>query len=356
MFYSLTKPSFQTSPVATLMSLSLAMLLIGCSHDVSYKRQVDGNMAYLQAAPLQDLKTPPGMILPLQNRAYHITAGSVQGAVGKALDIRPPQQPLALLTGSRAQYTTDTATIIIESSTQNSALWAQVVTVVEKNGYKIASRDDANQTLTTDKVQWHHADENFPYQGRFQITLNSQGYQRALKVKMLELKQRDKTVTSPTEIQRYTNQILNSITADLDKIQQDQQNRLDHRRIGQIDVQSHADDTGLPVLIVRTTYSAVWERLPNVLAKIGMKVTDSSRPQGSVMVKYSPPDKGTWKTLRVTDPQLAAGDYKLQLGDLGNRSSIQFIDPKGHVLTQPQNDAMVAVLQAAFNQSKTLSK
>ncbi|RXY63872.1 hypothetical protein DD570_30535, partial [Klebsiella pneumoniae] len=33
-------------------------------------------------------------------------------------------------------------------------------------------------------------------------------------------------------------------------------------------------------------------------------------------------------------------------GDLDNRSSLQFIDPKGHTLTQSQNDALVAVFQA----------
>ncbi|WP_431455124.1 outer membrane protein assembly factor BamC [Enterococcus faecalis] len=39
----------------------------------------------------------------------------------------------------------------------------------------------------------------------------------------------------------------------------------------------------------------------------------------------------------------------MQVGDLDNRSSLQFIDPKGHTLTQSQNDALVAVFQAAFN-------
>ncbi|HAU8453978.1 TPA: outer membrane protein assembly factor BamC, partial [Salmonella enterica subsp. enterica serovar Dublin] len=53
--------------------------------------------------------------------------------------------------------------------------------------------------------------------------------------------------------------------------------------------------------------------------------------------------------LGASDPGLASGDYKLQVGDLDNRSSLQFIDPKGHTLTQSQNDALVAVFQAAFN-------
>ena len=110
----------------------------------------------------------------------------------------------------------------------------------------------------------------------------------ALTVKTLELKQQDKAVTASAEIQRYNSQMMNSITASLDKVQQDTQARLDNRRVGEIDVQSGADDTGLPVLIVRTTYGAVWDRLPNALAKAGMKVTDSSRPQGTLSVTYKP--------------------------------------------------------------------
>ena len=60
-------------------------------------------------------------------------------------------------------------------------------------------------------------------------------------------------------------------------------------------------------------------------------------------------DAGDWQELGASDPGLASGDYKLQVGDLDNRSSLQFIDPKGHTLTQSQNDALVAVFQAAFS-------
>jgi len=356
MTFSLTKPSFQKSTVAKVVGLSLIMLLAACSNDSRYKRQVSGDEAYLQAAPLQELKTPGGMILPLQNGTYDVPAGSVKGAVGKSLDIRPPLQPLALLTGSRGQYTGDTGTVMLENSAQNSGLWARVVSIVEQKGFKIASRDDANQTLTTDMVQWNRADEDFQYQGRYQISVKQQGYQLALTVKTLELKQQDKTITTATEVQRYTSQMMNAITSGLDKVQQDEQSRFDNRKVGEIDVQSGADETGLPVLIVRTTYGAVWERLPNALAKAGMKVTDSSRPQGTLTVKYSPLSNDAWDTLGARDPGLTSGEYKIQVGDLNNRSSLQFLDPKGHALTQSQNDAMVTVMQAAFNQSSTVSK
>lgn len=74
-----------------------------------------------------------------------------------------------------------------------------------------------------------------------------------------------------------------------------------------------------------------------------MKVTDSTRSQGSMALTYKPLSDSSWQELGARDPQLVSGDYKLQVGDLDNRSSLQFIDPKGHTLTQSQNDATVAV-------------
>ncbi|VEA31008.1 lipoprotein [Salmonella enterica subsp. enterica] len=49
-------------------------------------------------------------------------------------------------------------------------------------------------------------------------------------------------------------------------------------------VQSAADDTGLPMLVVRGPFNLVWQRLPAAAGKSGMKVTDSTRSQGSMAV------------------------------------------------------------------------
>lgn len=57
-----------------------------------------------------------------------VTNGS--GAVGKALDIRPPAQPLALVSGARTQFTGDTASLLVENGRGNT-LWLQVVSVLQ---------------------------------------------------------------------------------------------------------------------------------------------------------------------------------------------------------------------------------
>lgn len=336
-----------------IVGVSLVMLVAACSNDQTYKHQVSGNEDYLKAPELKELHAPSGMILPLQNGEYALRNVAVkEGKVGLALDIRPPAQPLALMTGSRVQYSNNVASLALENNAQNQALWSQVIAAMGQKNYKIADRQDASQTLTTDWINWTREDENAPHQARYQISVQSQGYQNVLMVKVLELKTGDQSINDPASIQRYSISMLNSIIESLDKTQRD----LDASRLaqttGSIILQGGRDDTGLPVVIVRAPYNVVWERLPEVLESIGMKVDDRNRPQGLITMSFKS-SSSNWSALNVADPELKNGDYKLQVGDLDNRSSLQFIDAKGQVLKESENSALVAVLQSAFNRSMT---
>ncbi|MBU5634273.1 outer membrane protein assembly factor BamC, partial [Enterobacteriaceae bacterium S29_ASV_15] len=268
--------------------------------------------------------------------------------VGKALDIRPPAQPLALVNGARTQFTGDTASLLVESA-RGTTLWPQVVSVIQSKNYTIDKRDDASQTLTTDWIEWNRLDEDQQYRGRYQVSVKPQGYQQAVTVKLLNLEQAGKPVADPAAMQRYSTEMLNVIAAGLDKNATDAANAAQNRNGSTFDVQSGADDTGLPMLVVRAPFNQTWQRLPATLEKVGMKVTDSTRSTGSITATYKPLSDSAWQELGASDPQLPSGDYKIQVGDLDNRSSLQFIDPKGHTLTQAQNDALVAAFQAAFS-------
>lgn len=331
--------SVQKSQLAKVAGVSLIMLLAACSSDSRYKRQVSGDESYLEAAPLSELHAPAGMILPIQNGDYNIPVARGDGATGKALDIRPPAQPLALVSGARTQFTGDTASLMVESG-RSGNLWPQVVSIVQAQNYTIDKRDDAAQSLTTDWVQWNRLDEDQQYRGRYQISVKPQGYQQAVVVKLLNLEQAGKPVADAASMQRYSAEMLNVIAAGLDKNATNAQNAAQSHEGATFDVQSAADDTGLPMLVVRAPFNQVWQRLPDAMGKIGMKVTDSTRSQGSMTVTYKPQS--------TVDSSLTSGDYKLQVGDLDNRTSMQFIDPKGHTLTQAQNDSLVSAFQSAF--------
>lgn len=142
-----------------------------------------------EAAPLAELHAPAGMILPVTSGDYAIPVTNGSGAVGKALDIRPPAQPLALVSGARTQFTGDTASLLVENGRGNT-LWPQVVSVLQAKNYTITQRDDAGQTLTTDWVQWNRLDEDEQYRGRYQISVKPQGYQQAVTVKLLNWNRR----------------------------------------------------------------------------------------------------------------------------------------------------------------------
>ena len=307
--------SVQKSRLAKVAGVSLVLLLAACSSDSRYKRQVSGDEAYLEVAPLAELHAPAGMILPVTSGDYAIPVTNGSGAVGKALDIRPPAQPLALVSGARTQFTGDTASLLVENGRGNT-LWPQVGSVLQAKNYTITQRDDAGQTLTTDWVQWNRLDEDEQYRGRYQISVKPQGYQQAVTVKLLNLEQAGKPVADAASMQRYSTEMMNVISAGLDKSATDAANAAQNRASTTMDVQSAADDTG---------------------------------SQGNMAVTYKPLADSDWQELGASDPGLASGDYKLQVGDLDNRSSLQFIDPKGHTLTQSQNDALVAVFQAAFS-------
>lgn len=345
----------QKSMVVTVVGVSLAILLAGCTTDQRYKRQVGGDESYLEAAGLRPLNSPSGMILPVQNGEFDVRSVNSTGALGKQLDIRPPVQPLTLLSGSRTESATDTSKLLLENSPQNRTLWVQVTRVLQEKNLAIASRQDAKQTLTTDWIKWNRADEDVQFEGRYQISVQEQGYQLALVVKSLGLQQGDKTITDYTEIQRYNGAMLNAIVEGLDKVRSDSEGSQAARKVGTLDVQSGSDDTGLPQLIVRASYAVLWERLPAALEKVGMKVSDRSRSLGTINVTSKSMSRSSWDALGAKDPELPAGDYKLQVGDLDNRSSLQFIGPKGQTLTQSQNDALVAVFQAAFSQTSAIS-
>ncbi|CNU56267.1 outer membrane protein assembly factor BamC [Salmonella enterica] len=320
--------SVQKSRLAKVAGVSLVLLLAACSSDSRYKRQVSGDESYLDAAPLAELHAPAGMILPITTGDYVI--------------------PVTKGSGARTQFSGDTATLLVENG-RSSTLWPQVVSVIQAKNYPIEKRDDASQTLTTDWVNWNRLDEDEQYRGRYQISVKPQGYQQAVTVKLVNLEQAGKPVADAASLQRYSTEMMNVISAGLDKTATDAANAAQNRSAATMDVQSAADDTGLPMLVVRGPFNLVWQRLPAALEKVGMKVTDSTRSQGSMAVTYKPLSDSDWRDLGASDPGLASGDYKLQVGDLDNRSSLQFIDPKGHTLTQSQNDALVAVFQAAFN-------
>ncbi len=76
-----------------------------------------------------------------------------------------------------------------------------------------------------------------------------------------------KPVADAASMQRYSTEMMNVISAGLDKSATDSLRTLRKSVFTTTDVQSAADDTGLPMLVVRGPFNVVWQRPPAALKK-----------------------------------------------------------------------------------------
>lgn len=329
--------------------LSLVVLLAACSSDQRYKRQVSGDESYLETAGLKNLAIPAGMVLPLQNGEYDIPTPKKTEPVGLALDIRPPTQALNLLSGSRSENNADNSRLLLPNSPENTTLYEQVNAILKEKGVAIVKSDAGQKELHTDWITWLRADENVPFQTRQRLVIAQSGNVISLTVTNEGLRQGETEMTDPAEVKRYNILMLNELVDGLNRMRNLSENTASSNLQGIIDVQSGSDNAGLPVIIVRAPFDVVWDRLPIALESVGMKMGDRTRSKGSIEVTYKGMSSANWSALGVDRPTVEEADYKLQVGDLNNRSSLQFISDKGKPLTQSQNDQMVAALKAAFS-------
>lgn len=335
--------------------ISLATLLAACSTDNNDKRQLNGDDSYLKAPPPQELKAPAGMIIPVQFADYNIPLLTTKGSVGKELDIRPPTLALALITGSRVQVMdANKVGLLVDSNAKNQNLWSQVLKVIQDNGYSVTSSQETS--LTTDWISWPRKDEDTPYQGRYSIELQPQGYQSTLSVTTTELRHNGEVVTDAKQLNRYTVMMLNRLSYSIGQLQNSKTDTrsVEVDKVSSFTVQNATDETGLAMMVVRTPYTGVWNSLPAALTSIGMESGSRNRSQGTVVVKYKVLSESKLEALGVIDPKLKNGEYTLQVGDLNNRTSLQFRDSKGQPIDETTNNALVPLMEAALNQTSAI--
>lgn len=337
------------SKAIKLAGLSLAIFLVACTSNQRYKRQVSGDESYLNTPSLKNLTSPQGISLPLQNGEYDIPPANQNGAVGKALDIRPPIQTLSLLSDTHTENSLTASRLFLTNTAENSALWSQINAILQQKMIKVRQKNDPDHSLITDWITWPRGDEDIAIQTRQKIQLNPQNNQIVITVTNEGIKQGEESITDQAEIQRYNILMLNELIDSINKLRSTATSSGAQGRYAIIDVQTGSDSSGLPQIIVRAPYDVVWDRLPSVLESIGMQVGDRSRSTGSITLTFNGMSDSDWQAIGVDNPTMTKGDYKLQVGDMNNRSSLQFMAVKGTTLTQKQNDEMVSALKAAFS-------
>lgn len=113
---------------ACILTAVTSMLIVGCSNDQNYKREVDGNDDYLKAPALKPLTVPTGMTVPTQSSDYYVYTTSTNGELGKKVDIRPPLLPIPTIADAYATYDKGVVTL---DAPANSGVWNSIPTTLK---------------------------------------------------------------------------------------------------------------------------------------------------------------------------------------------------------------------------------
>lgn len=334
------KPVFKLS-LSALMVASLA----ACSGGDS-RRQASDDFKYLETPPLSQWQNLPDQ-QPEFSGAYGIPQREFNGPLGQQVDIRPPQQILELIPGARYERDAEGVTIWLPRAEQAQRLWQTIDSMVADA--QIPVRTSSPDGIETDWLTWTIEDDDEVIESRYVVTPQEIRGRHGLRMQMVEWKRNGSSdgLTAASK-DRYNAQMANFITARYDSELREEARIRAQELVKNIPVSLGKDRSGLPVIIARAPYDVFWERLPNILDKLGFTIEDRNRSQGTLTLEYKAPDEEVWEELVVEPLQLSRGKYSILLGDLGNRTSINVTDSAGKPVSEEALASLAPVLGAAI--------
>ena len=303
-------PLKTTKLVIGVLTLSV---LAACSNPekrTQANRSFDYQDASLRSGPLM---IPAGLEAPNFNNEYVIPklpADAPKGIIGKNVDVRPPTQVLPLVRGSE----------LLESAT---GLWFYQQQIDQPLEQQLAQALVA--FFEQKKIEYNTTTHGFNSQGAsatsakqdFKWTLMPDSNRRAVAVQVELL---DNAKMLAQDKQRAEASILNAFSLSYQRELTQQQQLLDSAPI-QVTL-----DKPQGRLLAAADYERTWKRLMSVLPKLGFELTNRQQALGYVEVKFSGLSKGKWQELNLPKLDIPTQPYRIQLGDLGEQSSITLSD------------------------------
>lgn len=331
---------------------SLTILaLSACSSDPTSRRQAKDEFGYTNATLTQGWE-----VLPTARRQYYrqfqIPEGEFGGAIGEAVDIRPPQQILELIPGAR--YTiVDTGVVLWPSSAQETAnIWQSIQTMIDKRGISLRAQDDVH--YETDWVDLTAEDEPHPIASRYSIEKVRQGSRLGILVSLIEFRDDGEVQElTPELVDRYSRNMVNYVTSQYDNQLREAQRQQAEQSISNVQVAMATDRSGLPILVARAPYSIMWTKLERALPQLGFKIGDRNESQGQISTTYRRQSDEFYEDLFVEPVTLSNQAYTVLLGDLNNRTSINLTDSDGKPVEQSELESLMPALEAVLSNSDT---
>lgn len=324
---------------------SLAVLVLSaCSNNPAQRRQAKNDFAYLNTKPLTPWVLPEGINSELYPN-FTIPEGEFPGEIGRKVDIRPPQQVLELIPGARVERHDGDVTLWMVRQDDTDALWQAALLMMRERNVDAIEQPDGS--IHTSWINWLAADEDTVLGSRYQLARVSANNRFGLKVSLIEWREDGKAAqVTATQKARYTAFMTNLVTNRYDQQVREEANRRAQELVKHIPITMGSDRSGLPVIIARTPYEVLWQRLPNLLPQMGFTIEERNQSQGMVKARYASPNDQFWEHIGVKPLNLRSGSYTFLFGDLGNRTSINVTDSSGTPVEEALLKEMAPVLAA----------
>ncbi|EGQ9780718.1 outer membrane protein assembly factor BamC [Vibrio vulnificus] len=328
-----------------LVLSSLAVFVLSaCSGSATQRRQAKDDFAYLETPPLEQWQLPEGAT-PQFYPNYNIPQGEFAGGIGKQVDIRPPQQILELIPGARYERNQGEVTLWLIKQEEADEVWQTVKDMLAERQIPIDMQSDTH--IETGWVTWRSEDEEMEIGSRYAIDRFEANNRHGFKINLIEW--REGTELKPVTVtnkERYNVFMTNLVTSQYDQVKRDEAQRRAQELVKQIPITMGTDRSGFPVIIARTPYNVLWQRLPTILPQMGFTIDEHNQSQGTIKAKYASPDDEFWNEIGVKPMDLKSGTYTFLFGDLGNRTSINVTDSSGKPVEEAFLKSMAPVLAA----------
>ncbi|MCG7498435.1 outer membrane protein assembly factor BamC [Vibrio sp. Of7-15] len=332
----------------------MAVSLAACSGNPTERRQAKQDFTYMETTPFKVWNQPEGSKVEFSS-FYAIPEGNFNGELGPGVDIRPPQQVLQLIPGARADLQNGEVTLWLVKEEELTKVWQTALDLIAKRNIPLRSQDDSR--LETDWVSWISEDEDTEIGSRYVIEKTKQAKRHGFKITLVDWKEAGKVQpVSATNKERYNILMTNLVTSAYDQQVRDDARVRAQELVKQIPISMGQDRSGLPVIIARAPYNVFWERLPDLLPKVGLTMEGRNRSQGQVQVKYRAPDDAFWQEIGTKPLAFEGKTYNLLLGDLGNRTSINVTDGAGKPVSEEVLTSLAPVLAAAVDRANTVTE
>jgi len=361
--------------VRLAMGLLGLSLVTGCSSDTE-RKQANRDFDYTQEklAPAS-LKIPQGLQAPEFSNDYRIPPlrqADQPRLLGSQVDVRPPVQILNLTPGSRGEFSQEAVSLWFSPRSVNQKLdqelWELLFSFLTERNIPVASLDPDSKRLDTNwfattptMATWtDESDDKLKLRQRYRFSLeNDPGLHRtALKLQLLQQEsyldgEKRAEPLSHLEQRRYAVQLMNQLSAYIEKSlsrgnSQEQADR--------IPLLLGLDGNGLTAWLAGAGFEPTWQRLSAVLPGLGFTLTSKQESLGLIVADYEDPDSHFWQFGQQSGFGLASGSYRLQLGDLGDKTSITLFDADKKPVDKAVVSKMYLSLAKAFSRSPAAAK